>query len=173
MFGGSNYHWLNYDEEKVVDYFYKMTAKERGTRLHEFAAECISLGQKLPKSKKTLNMYVNDAIGFGMTPEQVLFYSYNIFGSADSISFRNNFLRIFDYKSGENTASMKQLYIYVALFCLEYDVNPVDIEMETRIYQNDEVTIDRPEADIIIPIMDQIVTVDKIINKLKEEADYE
>lgn len=92
--GASKYHWINYSEEKVADAYAKFLATQRGTMLHAFAAQCILLGQKLPKSQKTLNMYVNDAIGYKMTPEQILYYSPNCFGTADAISFRNNMLRI-------------------------------------------------------------------------------
>lgn len=167
--GASKYHWINYDEEKVVESYTNFRAKEKGTMLHEFAAQCIRLGQKLPRSQKTLNMYVNDAIGFKMVPEQVLFYSENCFGTADAIAFRSNFLRIHDYKSGVIPAHMEQLLIYMALFCLEYRVNPREIEMEGRIYQSDEVIVHNPTADEILPIMDKIVSFDKIINKLKSE----
>lgn len=69
--GASKYHWINYDEAKVADTFIKAQAVARGTTLHEFAAQCIRLGQKLPRSHQTLNSYVNDAVGFKMTPEQV------------------------------------------------------------------------------------------------------
>lgn len=92
--GASKYHWLNYDAQRLADAYLNFQAKERGTRLHAFAAECINLNQKLPKSKKTLNAYVNDAIGFRMTPEQVLYYSENCFGTADTISFDNKTLRM-------------------------------------------------------------------------------
>ena len=71
--GASKYHWINYDESKVAESYVKFLAIQKGTVLHDFAAQCIKLGQKLPKSQKTLNMYVNDAIGFKMTPEQILF----------------------------------------------------------------------------------------------------
>ena len=56
----SNYHWINYDNEKLIQYFNNYRDAEKGTMLHAFAAECITLGQKLPKSQKTLNNYVND-----------------------------------------------------------------------------------------------------------------
>lgn len=62
--GASKYHWINYSEDKVADSYNKYLATLKGTQLHEFAAQCIKLGQKLPKSKKTLNNYVNDAIGY-------------------------------------------------------------------------------------------------------------
>ena len=96
--GASKYHWINYSEDKVADAYSKFLATQKGTVLHAFAAQCISLGQKLPKSQKTLNMYVNDAIGYKMTPEQTLFYSENCFGTADSISYRSGLLRIHDFK---------------------------------------------------------------------------
>ena len=167
--GASKYHWINYDETKLVESYSKFTAAQKGIELHEFAAQCIRLGQKLPKSRKTLNMYVNDAIGFKMTPEQPLFYSENCFGTADAISFRNKMLRIHDFKSGVIPAHMEQLEIYAALFCLEYKVNPADIDIELRIYQSDQILYHNPTAEDIVPIMDKIITFDKIINKIKSE----
>lgn len=78
-----------------------------------------SIGQKLPRLNKTLNAYVNDAIGYKMIPEQILFYSDNCFGTADAIVFRNGLLRIHDLKTGVIPAHMEQLEVYAALFCLE------------------------------------------------------
>ena len=167
--GASKYHCINYDESKLVESYSNYMAAQRGTELHEFAAQCIRLGQKLPKSQKTLNMYVNDAIGFRMTPEQVLFYSENCFGTADSIAFNKDFLRIHDYKSGVTPAKMEQLMIYAALFCLEYRKRPGDIGMELRLYQSDDIIVANPTAEDIAPIMDKIVSFDKLITKLKSE----
>lgn len=169
--GASKYHWLNYSEEKVAESYLKAMAAAKGTELHEFAAQCIRLGIKLPNSKKTLNMYVNDAIGYGMTPEQPLYYSEFCFGTADTISFRKKLLRIHDYKSGSTPARMEQLEIYAALFCLEYNVNPNDISIELRIYQSDEVFIHKPIADDILHIMGKIISFDKLLEKIAlEEA---
>lgn len=114
--GASKYNWINYDESKVAELYSKFLATLKGTELHEFAAHCIRLGQKLPKSQKTLNMYVNDAIGFKMIPEQILYYSDNCFGTADAIAFRNGLLRIHDLKTGTIPAHIEQLEIYAALF---------------------------------------------------------
>ena len=169
--GASKYHWINYDDEKIATAYANHLATLKGTQLHEFAAQCIRLGQKLPRSEKTLNMYVNDAIGFKMIPEQILVYSENCFGTADAILFRNNFLRIHDLKTGVIPAHMEQLLIYASLFCLEYHVKPGEIEMELRIYQNNEIVVHHPTADDILPIMDKIVTFDKIIEKLKMEGE--
>ena len=144
-------------------------AAQRGTELHEFAAQCIRLGQKLPKSKKTLNMYVNDAIGFKMTPEQTLYYSENCFGTTDAISFRDNFLRIHDLKTGEIPAHMEQLEIYASLFCLEYGIKPTQIEMELRLYQSEEILVFNPSADDLIPIINNIIKFNKVIERLKAE----
>lgn len=167
--GASKYHWINYSDDKLAESYLKHLATLKGTQLHEFAAQCIRLGQKLPKSQKTLNLYVNDAIGFRMTPEQPLVYSENCFGTPDTISFRNDFLRIHDYKSGEIPAHMEQLEIYAALFCLEYGYKPGNIGMELRLYQFNDYTVLNPTAEDILPIMDRIVTSDKIINKIKAE----
>lgn len=167
--GASKYHWINYDDEKIATAYANHLATLKGTQLHEFAAQCIRLGQKLPRSEKTLNMYINDAIGYKMIPEQILVYSENCFGTADAILFRNNFLRIHDLKTGVIPVHMEQLLIYAALFCLEYHVKPGEIEMELRIYQNNDVQIASPTAEDIVPIMDKIITADKIIKKIKEQ----
>lgn len=169
--GASKYHWINYDASKVAASYRSYLATLKGTELHDFAARCINLGQKLPKSKKTLNMYVNDAIGYRMTPEQVLYYSDNCFGTADSISFKDNFLRIHDLKTGVTPAHIEQLEIYAALFCLEYKIKPADIDIELRIYQSDDIMIFNPTVEDIVPIMDKIITSDKIISKIKAEED--
>ena len=169
--GASKYHWINYDEAKVAEVYSTFRAKEKGTMLDEFAAQCIRLGQKLPRSQKTLNMYVNDAIGYRMTPEVLLYYSDFCFGTADAISFRNNLLRIHDYKSGVIPAHIEQLMIYAALFCLEYRVKPASIDMELRIYQSDDILIHTPSPEEIEAICNKIITFDKIITKIKNEED--
>lgn len=165
----SNYHWVNYSDDKLQERFLNHLATERGTRLHALAKELIDLGVKLPRSNKTLNLYVNDAIGYKMQTEQPLFYSVNCFGTADSISFRKSLLRIHDLKTGQTPASMTQLEVYSAIFCLEYGVLPSDIDIELRIYQNDQVLVHEPESVDILFIMDRIVSFDKLIENLKEE----
>jgi len=169
--GASKYHWINYDDDKLIDTYSRALAAQRGTILHDFAAQCITLGQKLPKSNKTLNMYVNDAIGYKMTPEQILFYSENCFGTVDTIAFRNDTLRIHDYKSGETPAKMEQLAVYTSLFCLEYKIKPSDINIELRIYQCDDVLIHKPSPEEILYINNKIVSFDKLINKIKQEQE--
>ena len=83
----SKYHWIRYDEKRLAEVFRNSPAAERGTQLHALACQCIKLGVRLPRNRKTLNLYVNDAIGFGMTPEVPLYYSKNCFGTADAISY--------------------------------------------------------------------------------------
>lgn len=163
----SKYHWVNYSDEKLIETYSNYEAAAKGVRLHEFAKECIELGIKLPRSRKTLNMYVNDAIGFKMTPEQILYYSENCFGTADAISFRRNQLRIHDYKSGVTPASVKQLEVYTALFCLEYGINLNDIFIELRIYQLDDIVVHQPMFEDIHYIMQKIIDFDKKIEKIK------
>lgn len=166
----SQYHWLNYDDDKLIERYNAYTAAERGTKLHDFAKDCIDLNQRLPRSAKTLNLYVNDAIGYHMTPEQGLYFSENCFGTSDAICFRNNFLRVHDLKTGMTPAHMEQLKIYAALFCLEYGINPNDIEMELRIYQSNEIGVLTPERTDILYIMDRIKHCDSIIKDLKERG---
>lgn len=174
IFSPSSYSWINYSNEKAAEYFINMRAKEMGTRLHEFAAECIELKQRLPRSHKTLNMYVNDAIGFNMRTEQILYFSPNFFGTADTIAFKKNFLRIHDLKTGVTPASLHQLECYAALFCLEYNIKPGSLEgIELRIYQNDDILIGNPEATDILPIIDKIITFDSIINSIQEDKHYD
>lgn len=170
--GASKYSWINYDPEKLATAYTGFLAAQRGTELHNFAATCIKLRQKLPRSKKTLNSYVNDAIGFGMTPEQILYYSDNCFGTADAILFdeKNSILRVHDLKTGTTPAHMEQLLIYDALFCLEYRVKPKDIYIEDRIYQCDEVIVETPVAEDISIVMSKIIEFDKIIDRIKTEV---
>lgn len=165
----SKWHWLNYDDERMVDIYRNAKAAERGTILHAYAAQSIKLGQKLPRSKKTLNMYVNDAINFAMTPEQVLYYSDRCFGTADAICFRNGMLRIHDYKSGTTPANMNQLKIYMALFCLEYGEKPGKIDNELRIYQNDDIDNCVADPEEILYIMEKIKHFDSMIEQIQRE----
>ena len=173
FFGASQYHWINYSDEKMLQVYMNMLATERGTRLHAFAAEAIELRRKM-KGGDYFAKYVNDAIGYGMTPEVVLYYSDVCFGTADAIKFdeKKGFLRIHDLKSGATPTHFEQLMVYVAYFCLEYNVRPGDIETELRIYQepNDknkydtDVRIYIPTTDEIVPIMDKAVTFTKAIH---------
>ena len=145
---------------------------QRGTELHDFACQCIRLKVHLPKIKRTLNMYANDALQYSMTPEQPLYFSRNCFGTADAIAYNEvqKTLRIHDLKTGSIPAHMEQLQIYAALFCLEYDVNILDISVELRIYQNDEIIIHNPEVDEIVPIMDKIITSTKLLETWESEG---
>lgn len=168
-FSPSQSSWLRYDDKKALDVYENKKAAEMGTRLHQWAKDTIDLGIKQPRSKKTISAYVNDAIGFKMDTEVVLFYSERFFGTADAISFRNGVLRIHDLKTGKLPVHMEQLMIYAALFCLEYKVKPGDIEIELRIYQNNEILYHNPTAEHIVPIMDKIVHLNKLLEKFESE----
>lgn len=164
-FSASSSSWLRYSDEKALDVYLNKKASERGTRMHAWAKETIDLGIKQPRSKKTIYAYVNDAIGFKMDTEVVLFYSIRFFGTADAISFRNNVLRIHDLKTGKREAHIEQLMVYAALFCLEYKVKPESIEIELRIYQNDEILYHKPEPEEVREIMNKIVHLDAMLSK--------
>lgn len=152
----SNYHWLRYDKEKLLKRLETAKAAARGTSLHKLAAHAISEGVQLMPDGSTISMYVNDAIKYGMEPERALFFSMDCYGTADAIGFEIydepngnalGFLRIFDLKTGVSPCSVEQLYVYAAVFCLEYDYRPYEIEGELRLYQNDD--IDCYEIDVV------------------------
>ncbi|MBR4345299.1 MAG: hypothetical protein IKP88_21765 [Lachnospiraceae bacterium] len=195
--GASKYSWVNYEGEETLYSRYKSQfASMIGTALHEIASECITFNFKLKKNDDryvlfellkrgvprnvidinyifpNLANFVNDAIGFRMNSEQILFYSDNCFGTADAISFndKNRLLRVHDYKSGSTPAHMEQLDIYSSIFCLEYGMNPNEIQIEERIYQNEEILYSNPEPEIIISVMDKIIEFDKLINRFKKEG---
>lgn len=162
--------WNNYSEDKLIQAWHNSQAAQRGTELHELAHTLIRLGEKLPRTQRTLNMYVNDAIGHRMTPEQILYYSVNCFGTADAISFRKEVLRISDLKTGVTPVSPVQLQVYAAIFCLEYQIKPTEIEIHLRVYQNDEVKMFDSDPVEITRIMDRIVVFDRRINEMRLEA---
>ena len=166
----SKYHWINYDSEKLDASYLRSIAARRGTQLHELAQQLIALKVKLPDTTQTLNAYVNDCIGFNMHTEQPLYFSENCFCTTDAIAFKDNKLRIFDLKTGETITSEHQLEVYAAVFCLEYKINPFDIEIELRIYQNDEILIFDTDPDVIVHIMQKIIAFDKRINKINQEV---
>lgn len=174
--------WLNYDEDHLVQRRNSSFAQKVGTETHVFAEMHIRHGFKLTKANKNefilylldkripgyaidsdfifpnLQAYVNDAVKLKMDPEVTLCYDeMYAFGTADAISFQNNLLRIHDLKSGKAPAHMEQLLVYAALFCLEYCVDPRDIESELRIYQASEIVVMNPVADDILKTMDAIV----------------
>ena len=171
-FSASQSSWLRYDDDKAIEVYLNKQAAVVGTKLHEWAKNTIDLGIKQPRSKKTLYAYVNDAIGFKMSTEVVLYYSNRFFGTADAISFRNGMLRIHDLKTGKSGKiedHIEQLEVYAALFCLEYKVKPGDINIELRVYKNDEVLYHNPTAEDILPIMDKIVHLNKLLEKIDNE----
>ena len=171
-FSASQSSWLRYDDDKAIEVYLNKQAAVVGTKLHEWAKNTIDLGIKQPRSKKTLYAYVNDAIGFKMSTEVVLYYSNRFFGTADAISFRDGMLRIHDLKTGKSGKiedHIEQLEVYAALFCLEYKVKPGDINIELRVYKNDEVLYHNPTAEDMLPIMDKIIHLNKLLEKIDNE----
>lgn len=167
----SQYHWIRYSEEKLAERFVTSVAARRGTELHQLAHDLIRLRVRPANTKQTLNAYVNHALSYRMTPEQILFYSDNCFGTADALGFRKNKLRIFDLKTGESPASVDQLLVYAALFCLEYNFKPFDITYDLRIYQCDEIQMFEVDPAEIVHIMDRIITFDRMINEMRMEEE--
>jgi hypothetical protein len=177
-FSASQSAWLRYDDDKAKEVYERKKSAERGSRLHAWAKETIDLGIKQPKSNKTLYAYVNDAIGFKMSTEVVLFYTDRFFGTADAISFRQDrksgrwVLRIHDLKTGvvgDPIKHFEQLKVYAALFCLEYKQRPDDIDIHLGVYKKDEVAFCEPDPDEIVYIMNRIIHLDKLLLKFENE----
>lgn len=174
-FSASQSHWLRYDDDRVIEVYMNKKAAQMGSRIHAWAAETIELGKeigiKMPRSKKTIYDYINDAIGFKMSTEVVLYYSDRFFGTADAISFRNGVLRIHDLKTGKSGKiedHMEQLEVYAALFCLEYKVKPGEIKFVLRVYKQDEILEHEPTAEDIAPIMDKIIHLNRLLESIEE-----
>ena len=193
----SKYSWTNYDSpENLFNLVASSYAQEIGTLLHKLAEVAVRYKVKIPKIAakpmillwllangiprgiidvnkyvNTFVNYVNDAIGFDMTPEVVLKYSENAFGTTDAIRFNEKKmqLRIHDYKSGVTKPCLRQLEVYAALFCMEYNIKPKDLQMELRIYWQDDIIVGEPTPADIVPIIDKIIDSDKFINSLKGE----
>ena len=177
-FTASQSSWLRYDDDKAREAYERKKSAELGTRLHAWAKNTIDLGIKQPKSKKTLYEYVNDAIGFKMSTEVVLYYSDRFFGTADAICFRQDkktgryVLRIHDLKTGvvgDPDKHFEQLKVYAALFCLEYGFKPEEIDIVLGVYKKDEVAFCEPEAEEITWIMNKIIHLDKLLYKIDNE----
>lgn len=177
----SNYHWLSDDEEKLRRRLKNAKAAARGDSLHALAAHAISEGVMLYPNGSTLSLYVNDAIEFGMQAERTLFYSLDAFGHADAIGFEMypvpngnvlGFLRIHDLKTGVTPASMKQLYVYCAYFCLEYGFKPYEIEGELRLYQNDTIECTAIDRVILTQVISTILAHQRVIDedRMEDEA---
>ena len=66
---------------------------------------------------------------------------------------------------------MEQVEVYAALFCLEYKVRPSDIKIELRIYKNDEVIVWNPTEEDIVPIMEKIIHLDKLLEEIDREEE--
>jgi len=106
-----------------------------------------------------------------MSPEVVLYYSPNAFGTVDAIAYKYRRLRISDLKTGVTRTYEHQLEVYAALFCLEYKIDPFSMrEIELRIYQDGVCRVYIGEPGIIRGIMDKIVVFDLILNDLREEV---
>lgn len=191
--------WLRYSDEKLAERYTNSQAVQRGTELHQLAHDLIRLNVTLPRTKQSLNMFVNDAIGFKMASEQPLYFHSFCYGTADAIDYKRNNLRIHDLKTGETEGKMDQLKIYAALFCLNYQnyvkkarkdgkndsdiardldlketelhFNPEQMnKIELRIYQYGEIRSEEPDPAEIRAIMDIIVHDVEVLKKVKAEG---
>lgn len=184
----SQFYWIKWDNETLEARYYSQYAQAIGTAIHALAQDCINSRTKLTKNDKhlvdiclykayvpkiaydadsiieNLASFVNDAIGFRMSSEILLFYSENCFGTADAISYneKQHILRIHDLKTGSTPADLMQLKIYAALFYLEYKIKPEQNKTITRIYQN----------NIIYEDEINYVEIESLMNIIKRNDNY-
>lgn len=163
----SQYAWLGYDEGKMKRRWINEKKKEEGTFLHAMASMMIKTRTEAADINKAINLFVNDAIGFRMASEVVLKYSDNAFGTADAISYdaKKKILRIHDLKTGLTKPSFKQLDVYAAYFCLEYNVNPTKITVIERLYQGMGYVENIPAPVDIKWTMDRVIAADAEVNE--------
>lgn len=192
--GASSFRWINWTDEVFEERYYGQFSQITGTCIHALANQLIKNRIRLTENDKKiielelsrsnvpkdsynsenilLNLipFVNDAIGFHMQSEIILYYSVNCFGTTDAIHFneKEKMLRIHDLKTGVTPTHMEQLLIYAALFCLEYHKKPADLKIELRIYQNFDILIHIPEAMEVENFMHLIITRNKTILKYIE-----
>ena len=163
-------YWLNYTAEKLVSTYENYKKVSLGTKYHRLAEELITLAVRLPNTAATFNSFVNDAIGFKMKAEVVLFHSNNAYGTADAVSFFDGVLRIHALKTGVAPGNMNQLLIYAGLFILDYGIDPREIkETYLRIYQNEEIVEYSPSTEDIVGVASRIAAADKIIDALNAD----
>ena len=192
--GASNFHWVNWTDSIFENTYYSQFSTIIGTTIHELAHDCILNRTKINKHDKhlvELSLYhafvpkdaydpnailenlipfVNDAIGYHMSSEILLYYNSYCFGTCDAILFneKDKILRIHDLKTGTTTAHFEQLLIYAALFCLEYHKNPRHFTTELRIYQNFEISVNTPDPSEIESFMELIQNRSQLISTYLE-----
>ena len=200
VFSPSKSGWMNDEtEDDVLKRFSSDVAAKVGTEVHDEACECILTKTKYTEKEavkaitKRLVLanisryafdaeflannfvnFVNDALGYGMQPEQALVYSEWCAGTTDAISFdeTKKLLRIHDLKTGVLPAKFEQLQGYAALFFLEYGnilgANPSNTQIELRIYQGGEIQEQYPTAEDIVRIMDSNIWHTKVMQSIKK-----
>lgn len=163
----SRYHWLNYTPEKLISTYENYEKIALGTQYHSLASELITLAVRLPNTSASFNSFVNDAIGFKMKSEVLLFSSDKCYGTADAISFSDGILRIHDLKTGQSPGSMNQLIIYAGLFCLDYAIEARELnEIHLRLYQNEEIIELSPTTEVLFDVVARIEEAEKIIKSV-------
>lgn len=164
--------WLRYDDQKLERRFLEHLAHIRGTEEHDFAARAIKLGHRMEDRPTTINMYINECIGYRMKPEVPLFWSDFCYGHADALGFIESqmLLRISDLKTGKTPTTMDQLVAYAALFCLEYEFSkPWELVIELRIYQANKIKLHIPDPDEVFHAMDRILTGTRLLEQIRAE----
>lgn len=113
--------------------------------------------------------FICDSIGFRMESEKKLSVSDKFNGTSDAVRYylKENLLRVSDLKTGSRPAKFEQVYIYAALYCYQYNLDPLKTNFETRIYQNAVINIEQPEGEIINDILKNILHKNDTLKKFE------
>ena len=170
MFSPSQPSWLHDTDEEFAARYSNKKAAELGTRYHEDAARMIQNRWRMSKSSDpvadNVRAYINDAIKYQMLPEVRLEGTQDFFGTADTIIFRRGLLRVHDLKTGTTKPHMDQLRLYAAYYCMQYGINPNDIQMDLRFYQNNEIVCYEPEFGVIADIISEVRHKDELKRRI-------
>ena len=117
----------------------------------------------------TTKEFINDSIGFRMASEKKLTLSDKCYGTADAVRYyvKENLLRVSDLKTGRRPAKIEQVFIYLALYCYEYNLEPLKTNFEARIYQNAEIYIEQPSGEDINDILQNILHKNEVLAKFE------
>jgi len=159
----SNKETFNSIDEYIFNKYYDQemdSISKTGNRI----LSCLKqVTKNQPEFIENIRAYVNDAIGYKMYPEVVLYFTDEFFGTTDALIFneKERLLRVHDLKTGVSIVHVEQLMGYAALFCLEQNIDPLTINYELRIYQGNDILVATPDGNDVKQFVDQYLAFDK------------
>lgn len=153
-------------ETHIFSKYSYVDSKTMETRLGYYGSTLLHFMKYLPEETfGTIKTYVNDCVAAKMDTEVRIEFSENFFGTADAIRFDDKTLKVFDLKTGVMPAKIEQPIIYACLYLLSNRIDPKQVPVEVRIYQNNDILQATPGPEDLIPIMNKIIHFDNIMNE--------